>query len=90
MKVVANATPLIALSLIDHLDLLPQVFAEIIVPRAVYEEAVVRGSDKPGGAVLAGAKWIQVQAPPHPTTIETLLPVQPMGQRIRMRSRMWK
>ena len=73
MKVVANATPLIALSLVDHLDLLPQMFAEVIIPQAVYEEAVVRGRDKPGGATLARADWFQVQVPTAPVTIETLL-----------------
>ncbi len=43
MKVVVNATPLIALSLINRLDLLPALFEEIVVPRAVYEEIVVQG-----------------------------------------------
>ena len=43
VKVVANAPPLIALSLIDYLDLLPRLFAEVIIPQAIYEEAVVHG-----------------------------------------------
>ena len=41
MKVVVNATPLIALSLVERLDLLPQMFSEVLVPSAVYEEVAV-------------------------------------------------
>jgi hypothetical protein len=54
VKVVVNATPLIALSLVERLDLLPQMFSEVLVPSAVYEEVVVQGRDKPGGRAFTG------------------------------------
>ncbi len=57
MKVVVNATPLIALSLLDKLDLLPQLFDEIMIPTAVYEEVVIQGIGRPGAAVVADASW---------------------------------
>ena len=41
MKIVVNATPLIALSLINQLELLNQLFDEVIVPSAVYQEVVL-------------------------------------------------
>ncbi|MDQ0340010.1 putative nucleic acid-binding protein [Caldalkalibacillus uzonensis] len=37
-QIVANATPIIALSMIGKLDLLGELFDEIIVPQAVYDE----------------------------------------------------
>ncbi len=51
MKAIANATPLIALALIERLDLLRQMFDEVLVPAAVYDE--VAGSSWPtkGGRI---------------------------------------
>ncbi len=57
MKVVGNATPLIALSLINRLDLLPALFEEIVVPRAVYEEIVVQGGGRVGAAALSNQQF---------------------------------
>ncbi|MEW6755597.1 MAG: DUF3368 domain-containing protein [Candidatus Latescibacterota bacterium] len=73
MKVVANATPLIALALLDRLTLLPALFREVLVPPAVYDEVVVRGADRAGGAGLACAAWLTVQDPATPHTIEPVL-----------------
>ncbi len=38
MPVVSNAGPLIALARIERLDLLEELFGEVIVPQAVYGE----------------------------------------------------
>lgn len=73
MKVVANATPLIGLSLVDRLDLLPRLFDEILIPPAVYDEVSIQGAGHPGAAALAGAAWVRVQAPEASPTIEPLL-----------------
>ncbi|MBO3457939.1 DUF3368 domain-containing protein [Aetokthonos hydrillicola Thurmond2011] len=73
MKVVVNATPLIALSLINQLELLNKLFDEVFVPLAVYQEVVIQGSGQPGSAELASVQWIQVQAPRTSPTIEPLL-----------------
>jgi predicted nucleic acid-binding protein len=48
MKVIVNATPLIALSKINQLELLKQLFDEVIVPRSVYYEVIVKGANKVG------------------------------------------
>jgi predicted nucleic acid-binding protein len=71
MKVVVNATPLIGLALINRLDLLPALFDEVVVPRAVYEEVVVQG--RVGAAALSNAAWMQVKEPDRLLTIEPLL-----------------
>ena len=38
MKVVSNSSPIITLSNIDHLFLLNKLFAEVLVPQAVWDE----------------------------------------------------
>ena len=43
MIVVSNATPLIGLASINRFDLLHELFGEIIISQAVYDEVVVAG-----------------------------------------------
>jgi predicted nucleic acid-binding protein len=73
MKVVVNATPLIGLALINRLELLPALFEDVIVPRAVYEEVALHGSGRAGAAALTQATWVQVREPDTTPTIEPLL-----------------
>lgn len=61
MPIVSNSTPLIALSRIGRLDVLRDLFEEIMVPAEVYDELVVKGKDRPGSEVIAGADWIRPQ-----------------------------
>lgn len=72
MKVVVNVTPLIGLSLINRLELLPALFEDIVVPRSVYEEVAGQGVRRAGATELANADWIQVEEPSESTTIEPL------------------
>ncbi len=62
MKVVTNSTPLIALSKINRLELLQEVYRSIYIPEEVYTEVVVNGVGKPGAAEVASADWIICQA----------------------------
>ena len=57
MNVVSNASPLIALIRIGQLDLLRQLYGEII-PEAVWQEVVVEGADQPGVERVSSAAWI--------------------------------
>lgn len=59
MKVVADASPLIALGRIRRLDLLQSLFERILVPDAVWREVVESDPEKTGAADVAGAGWIQ-------------------------------
>lgn len=73
MKAITNATPLIALAVLERLDLLPQIFDEIIVPTAVYEEVVTHGQARPGAVAIAQADWLRIASPTAVPTIEPLL-----------------
>lgn len=59
MPIVSNSTPLIALSRIGRLDVLRDLFEEILVPSEVYDELVVKGKDRPGSEAVATAVWIR-------------------------------
>jgi predicted nucleic acid-binding protein len=72
MKIIVNATPLIALAIVEQLDLLHQLFDEVIIPSAVYHEVVTQGGDRPGPQ-LVKADWLQVMTPVTTSPIEPLL-----------------
>lgn len=55
MRAVANAGPLIHLSWIGRLDLLPALFDEVLVPLAVQDEVLHAGPDVLGLAALRAA-----------------------------------
>jgi predicted nucleic acid-binding protein len=66
-RAVINAGPLVALSLLDQLDLLPALYAECWVPQAVFNEVTVAGIGKPGAKSLQSADWRgRVRASPIP------------------------
>lgn len=73
MKAVVNATPLIALALIGRLELLRELFDEIIVPSEVYHEVVIQGAGKPGANALVQAHWLQVTPSPSLSSIDQSL-----------------
>lgn len=75
MPTVSNATPLIALSRIGRLDLLEDLFVEVLVPQAVYDELVIRGKGRPGSDAIAGAPWICSR-----TVVDTALVVRLQAQ----------
>jgi len=57
-KVVSNSSPLIALSRINKLSLLQDLFEQVIIPSGVYNEIVERGRDKKGSKEVKSAEWI--------------------------------
>lgn len=56
-RVVVNASPLIALFRSDQADLLPQLFAHIIVPEAVWQEVASEHVDKAARG-MAHEPWL--------------------------------
>jgi len=59
--VIANSTPLIALAKIDELNLLNDIYSQIVIPKAVYEEVAILGKGREGSAEIAKAKWVKVK-----------------------------
>jgi uncharacterized protein len=63
MPAVSNSSPLIFLAAIDRINLLRTIYGEIMVPPAVWREAVIRGAGRPGARETRDASWIRVIAP---------------------------
>jgi uncharacterized protein len=63
--------PVIALSSIDHLEILKRLFEEVILPETVHNEIMQGGKDFAGLGCYRKAGWIKVQSPATP--IEPLL-----------------
>jgi predicted nucleic acid-binding protein len=58
--VVSDASPLIALAAVGRLELLRQLYAEVLLPEAVYEE-VTAVQDAPGAVEVRTSGWIHTQ-----------------------------
>lgn len=72
MTVVSNSSPLISLAAVQQLELLKQLFEEIIIPTAVYDEVVVQGQNKPGANDVERAEWIISKAVRNRKDLESL------------------
>ena len=60
--VVVNTTPLIALSAVHQLDLLRQLYGEVVIPAAVRAEVLAGGRRGTGVAEIAARPWIRTLA----------------------------
>ena len=83
MKVVSDASPLIALSLIEKLYLLKELWGEIIIPEAVYKEVVIQGKGKPGALLAENAiedKWIKVIPVKEKNSVKFLMSILDCGE----------
>ncbi|MCC5632822.1 hypothetical protein LC613_35290 [Nostoc sphaeroides CHAB 2801] len=61
MTVVCNTSPITNLAAIAQLDLLRQVYGEIVIPVAVYDELTALTNPVPGTLEVQKLSWIQVQ-----------------------------
>ena len=62
MTVVSNASPLITLSKVGALHVLPELFGKLIAPREVFHEVTVIGAGRPGASDVQGAPWIELKS----------------------------
>jgi predicted nucleic acid-binding protein len=69
--VVLNNTPLVALWAIWRLDLLRQLFGEVLIPEAVREEFLARDAGERSRS-LEAAPWIRTVALTHPKRVLAL------------------
>jgi predicted nucleic acid-binding protein len=57
--IVSDAGPIIHLSLVGSIDLLPSLYDRVLVPTLIYQEVVQKGEGLPGSAELRGAEWAE-------------------------------
>lgn len=62
MIVVSDTSPLIAFAAVGHLDLLRNLYGEVVLPEAVHRELLAGGADAPGSASIDSAGWLQVRS----------------------------
>ena len=61
--IVADSSPLIALAIIDQLDLLLHFYQRILLPPAVWDEITVQGRGLPGAQAVSQLAWLEIRAP---------------------------
>lgn len=60
-KVVVNSTPLIALSGINHLEILHKIYGEVFIPNAVYLEISAKPESKCKKDVDNASSWLKIE-----------------------------
>jgi predicted nucleic acid-binding protein len=58
-RIIINSSPLIVLFKSQQAELLPQLFAEILVPEGVFAEVTMAGEDDAAARQLPNVAWIQ-------------------------------
>ena len=73
MRIVSNASPLINLARIGKLDLLRELYGNLLIPEAVWHEVVVDGAGQPGADEVKGAVWIERRTIKNKQLVQSLL-----------------
>jgi len=69
--VVSDASPLIGLAAVGHLDLLRRLYGEVMIPAAVHQE-LTASSKAPGSTEIDSASWVQAQAVQNRSLVDAL------------------
>ena len=81
MIIVTNMTPLIGLAMLGRFELLQQLFGEIYIAQAVYDEAVVGGREIGGAKYeILSASWIHTIKVKDRLAVEVLLDEMDLGE----------
>jgi len=81
MIVVSDTTPLIGLATIGRLELLQELFEEIYIPRAVFDETVTFGREESNAkAEVSSANWIHVVEVKDRLAVNVLLDEMDLGE----------
>ncbi len=81
MIVISDTTPLIGLASIGRFEILQELFGQIIIPQAVYNEAVIAGREE-GGAKkeVMEAEWIKTVQVKDRLAVDVLLDELDLGE----------
>ena len=60
MSVVSNSSLLINLARIGRLNLLSQLYGELVIPETVWHEVVLQGAGQAGASEIETATWVRV------------------------------
>ena len=69
--IIADSSPLISLAIVEQLELLPQLYQQVLASPAVWDEVTVQGAGLPGAQVVRQLTWLTIQAP-EPKMLEPL------------------
>jgi len=72
MIVVSNTSPLVNLANIEQLNLLKELYGQVIIPQAVYNEIVVAGAGQAGATEVETFDWIFVRQVSNQQMVTTL------------------
>ena len=72
MIIVSDTSPITSLAAINRLNLLQQLYGNIIIPEAVYRELTEVSTPVPGTREVLSADWIQVRSPIGGSLVATL------------------
>lgn len=83
LRVVTNASPLIYLAVLNRFSLLNDLFQDVYVPTAVYQEVAVHGAGQPGANETAEAVergWLQRADVQSRISVDALLDELDLGE----------
>lgn len=80
MIVVSNTSPISNLAAIGQLGLLQQLYSNVIIPTAVYQELLNSGGTEPGILAVQTLDWIQTLAVTNLALLQTLQNNLDMGE----------
>ncbi len=61
--IIADSGPLISLAIIEQLELLKQLYQQVLIPPAVWYEVTVKGRGMPGAQAIAQLTWVEIRKP---------------------------
>jgi uncharacterized protein len=82
VAIVADTSPLILFARAGHLQLLADLFGDVLVPPGVAAEAFQQAPARPGAAELANATgtWLQIEAPADTEGVAALIAAIDQGE----------
>jgi uncharacterized protein len=80
MTTVGDSSPLILYARIGRFELLHDIFTEVVVPPAVWDEVVTAGKGRPGAIDVASAPWIRRNTDMDESVVQALLAEVGLGE----------